>query len=513
MGRLMFLGALALLGGAASLGFAPWGAWPVTLVSLSVAFYVISRADTPREAFWRGWGYGLGYFAGAVHFIYIALHDFSGLAAPLTVLVLLALAAFLAIYKGLAAWLAWRLVSGHAGLMRLLALPAGWAVMEWLRGWLFTGFPWLAAGYSQIPDAPLAGYAPVLGIYGVGVLLAWIAGMLAWMGARLLRREFGVPGLAATAVVVSLALVGMGLKRMQWTTPVGEPVRVALLQGGIPQDEKWDEAQFLANRQRYYDLTHDASARLIVMPETAYPIFLHDMPMDDIALLREEAARKSADLIVGIARLDKHSHHYYNAAVVLNDPALPAYYKSHLVPFGEYIPFKFVLDWVYDNLLHIPLVDFSSGGAGQPTLNVAGQKIAANICYEDVFGEELIEGARRSTMLLNISNLAWFDGSGALAQHGQMAQARALEMGRYVLRATNTGTTAVITPDGRYRGKLPERVPGILAGSAQGMTGETPYMRWGNAPALVLMGLLALAGLVFGRRARTHRNWFTASPR
>ncbi|WP_269533721.1 apolipoprotein N-acyltransferase [Chitinimonas sp. BJYL2] len=487
-----------LIGAMAVFGFAPFHFWPLVLVSLVLLFGLIDIAPSPRRAALIAWLWGLGYFAGTIHWIFISLHTFGGMPAPLAVLAVGGLAAFLGLYPALIAYAARRVAGNSRAILLLLALPALWLLGEWLRGWLFTGFPWAAVGYSQIPGGPLAGFAPLLGIYGVSGLLAGLAGLVTWlMGRRLDRLD-----LAAVLAAVVLCTVGYGLRHVVWTAPEGKPLKVALLQGAIPQNRKWGIDDLIYNLRTYYKLVYEAKADLLVLPETAFPIFLHDVPEDYLDSLLALARQQQADLITGVPRLDAESQRYYNGAVLLTDPRRPANYKAHLVPFGEYVPLRPLVQWVYDNILNMPLADFSPGAEVQKPLRVRDQRIAANICYEDLFGEELLPNARQATLLLNLSNLAWFDGSVALAQHGQISQARALETGRPMLRATNSGTTAVIDAHGNYLARLPEREVGILYATVQGRSGETPYLRFGNVPALLAALLMLIGARAWHRRQR-----------
>ncbi|PHV12000.1 apolipoprotein N-acyltransferase [Chitinimonas sp. BJB300] len=488
----------ALVGAFALLGFAPYSFWPVVVLSLALLFGLIDAAATPRRAALVAWAWGFGFFTATIHWIFISLHTYGGMPAIVAILAIVGLAAFLALYPALAAFLARKLAGQSRTGLLLTALPALWLLIEWLRGWLFTGFPWGAVGYSQMPDGPLAGFAPIIGVYGVSGLVALLAGVAVW----LISRQFQLSDKLALLAAVLLCGAGYGLKQVVWTEPAGKPLKVALLQGAIPQNQKWGIDDLIYNLRTYYHLVKEAKADLIVLPETAFPIFLHEVPDDYLEAVLSYATAQNAALIAGAPRQDGKSERYYNGAVLLTDPARPSNYKAHLVPFGEYIPIRPVFGWVYDNILQMPLVDFSSGGAVQKPLPVRDQRIAANICYEDVFGEELLPNARQATILLNLSNLAWFDGSVALAQHGQISQTRALETGRPMLRATNSGTTAVITPDGHYAARLPERVEGTLYAMVQGMQGETPYMWWGNVAALLLAAVGLAIALIARRRAR-----------
>ena len=485
----------ALIGALSLFAFAPFGFWPFALLSLALGFGMIEVAPTPARAARVAWAYGLGYFAANTHWIFIALYDYGGMPALLAVMAVLLLAAFLALYPALVAYVGRRIAGESRAVLLFAALPACWLLSEWLRGWVFTGFPWAAIGYSQVPGGPLAGWFPLVGVYGVGGLMALLAGALAWLMGRHIDRLAGY--VAAAALVVGVS--GYGLARIHWTHPVGKPLRVALAQGAIPQNQKWSTEDLIYNLRVYYQLIRDAQGDLIVLPETAFPIFLHDVPDDYLDEILSQARQKHAAMIVGVPREDGDDRHYFNAAVLLTDAAHPANYKAHLVPFGEYVPMRPILGWVYRQVLHMPLDDFSAGAPVQAPLKVGDQRIAANICYEDVFGEELVPNARHATILLNLSNLAWFDGSVALAEHGQIAQARSLETGRPSLLATNSGTTAIVDPQGRYVAKLPERVQANLTGVVQGYEGNTPYLMYGNAAAL-LMAALGLAGVWTARR-------------
>jgi len=280
--------------------------------------------------------------------------------------------------------------------------------------------------------------------------------------------------------------------RAEWAQAEGAPVTVSLLQGNIPQELKWDEARFAETIGLYQRMTRESTARLTVLPETAIPRFLDQLDPEFLRALAQTARSRGADLIIGVPLRDTNRR-YYNSVLGLGASPVQRYDKVHLVPFGEFIPPGF--GWVF-SLLTIPLSDFSRGSVGQAPLTLAGQKIAVNICYEDAFGEEIIRFLPEATLLVNVSNVAWFGDSLAPHQHLQIAQLRALETGRFMLRATNTGMTAIIDHHGNIAAFLPPFTQGTLNGTAQGRSGATPYVRWGNAPvitlALLACGLAAL---------------------
>ena len=480
--------ALALvLGGFAALSFAPLGWFLLVFLSLAGLLHLIDQAS-PRRAFTLGWLFGLGLFGVGVSWVYISMSVYGGMPPWLAAVAVFLFCGLLALFPAVAAWAAVR-HAAPGNFRLLLAFPLMWTGAEWVRGWLFTGFPWLAAGYAQVPDGPLAGYAPIVGVYGVSWLTAICAGALVW-----LARSLWLPGkwLLPFAVLLALLGTGEGLKHVDWTRPVGKPVSVALVQGNVPQDLKWLPEQTAKTLADYAAHMRAARAELIVLPETAFPVFYQDLPPSYVAELREWANTQGADILVGMPT-GSFENGYYNSVVSIGSAPEQFYHKHHLVAFGEFIPPGF--GWIA-RVLHIPLSDFARGGKDQPPLKVAGQKVAVNICYEDVFGEEIIRALPEATLLVNVTNDAWFGESFAGWQHAQMSQMRALESGRYMLRATNTGVTAIIDEKGRVVSALPEFVAATLTGKAQGFEGMTPYARLGNAPVvLLLFALLALVAL------------------
>jgi len=478
--------AAMLLGAATVPGFAPTALYPLPIFTAAGLLWLWQGASTARRAAALGFAYGAGLFLTGVSWVYISLHEFGAMPAPLAALATLLFCAVLALYPALAGWLQAQF-SAPLAAKQLLLIPALWVLTEWLRSWVFTGFPWLSLGYSQTAS-PLAGYAPLTGVFGLS-WLAWLSAGLLLALTRARQRSAALAGLAAV-----LAL-GYGLAQIEWTRPQGKPISVSLVQGNIAQDLKWDEKRFASTVQLYQRMTERSAAQLTVLPETAIPRFLDLL---DPALLRAlalSARSHGGDLILGLP-LREGPGRYYNSALSLGASPTQRYDKIHLVPFGEFIPPGF--GWV-PSILKIPLADFTRGSAAQAPLDLAGQRIAVNICYEDAFGEEIIRVLPEATLLVNISNVAWFGDSLAPHQHLQIAQLRALETGRTMLRATNTGMTAIIDHRGRIAAVLPPFTDGTLSGSAQGRSGATPYVRWGNTP-LVLLALLLCA--VFALRYR-----------
>ncbi len=500
MRRVPFLSLLAslLAGALAVAGFAPFGLWPLTLLSLAVLFGQLSRTPSVRAGFLTGLAWGLGFFLAGVSWVFVSLWVYGGMPAWLAGLATFLFCAFLALFPATAGALqGHKRWPGSPALRLLLLIPLAWSVTEWVRGWIFTGFPWLVVGYSQVPDGPLAGYAPLFGVYGVSFLLALSAGLLAW-GAT--TRGPLAPRVWAATAVVALGVGGQALRGIQWTHPDGAPTTVALLQGNIPQDMKWQPERTRATLESYARLAAASPARLVILPETALPLFESELPEAYRDGLIALGRRNGGDVLAGLPTGSLDSA-YYNSVVSFGSAPGQRYSKAHLVPFGEYIPLKAVWGWVIE-VLHIPLSDFARGAVDQRPLAIGGQQVAADICYEDAFGEEIIRQLPEASVLVNVSNLAWFGDSLAPWQHAQMSQMRALETGRMMLRATNTGLTAIIDAKGQVLAHLPLFTAGSLAGEIQGYAGSTPYVRWGNAPVLALwggLGLVLLAAALYPR--------------
>jgi apolipoprotein N-acyltransferase len=478
----LFLGAIAVA------GYAPFHLYPLSILALAGLFHLWSAADTRKQGFWLGYSYGLGMYGAGVSWIYISLHDFGGMPMPLAVIATAGFCAFLALFPALAGW-----VSAHFSTRRGWAIPATWVLGEWVLNWIFTGFPWMALGYSQVPHSPLAGLAPIFGVYGVSLAAAICAALLA----ALLGRN-SAPRRPLVIALLGFLLAGSALKQIEWSKPQGEPISISLLQGNISQDLKWQPEEIRNTLRTYLDLARKHPAQLVVMPETALPLLPQHVPQEYFDELAQQARASNGDMLLGLP--EKHGEDYFNSMFSLGTGPVQVYRKSHLVPFGEFIPFKSALGWVYENWLNIPLADLSPGNKVQRPLKLAGQQVAVNICYEDVFGEEIIRQLPEATLLVNASNDAWYGRSLAAHQHLQISQTRALETGRMMLRATNTGATAIINPRGVVIAEAPHFTTTALTGWAQGYAGTTPYVRWGNWPAISLI-VLAL-GLLWGREKK-----------
>jgi apolipoprotein N-acyltransferase len=476
--------AAAAAGALAVAGFAPMSVFPLPIVALCALLF-LWRTATPRAAFLRGFAFGAGVFGVGASWVYVSLHDFGTMPAPLAGIGTVAYCAILSLYPAGAGWCFSRLRSGRV-VSAVIAFPALWTIFEWWRGWMFTGVPWLAVGYSQV-DSPLAGLAPIAGVYGVSFATALSAGLLyvAITGTARVR-------LAGAFVLVFAFGLGQLLRQVDWTSAQGSPIRVALLQGNISQDLKFQAGRYAATLAIYKRLIESSDARLVVLPETAIPRFLDAVDPGYLRDIARAAAARGADVIVGVPIRDPDGR-YFNSVISLGASPLQRYDKAHLVPFGEFVPYGF--HWIVKTVA-IPMSDFSLGKENPKPLALAGQRVAPNICWEDAFGEEIIRQLPEATLLVNVSNVAWFGDSLAPSQHLQISRMRAIETGRTMLRATNTGMTAIIDPHGKVLAQLPQFTEGTLTGEAQGFTGATPYVRWSNVP-IVAICLALIAALAF----------------
>ena len=496
--RSAWLGDLLALtaGAAATLAFAPFEWFPLAIAALSVLFF-LWRDGSPKRAAWRGWLYGLGLFGSGASWVHISINQFGGVGLPLAASITVLFVAALAVFPALAGWLAKRLFLPSTGMaLPLLVFPAVWVLTEWLRGWLFTGFPWLQVGYSQI-GAPLSGLAPVVGVLGVSWALALTSGSIAYLFHRPRRWPL------ALGAIVAFWLGAWLVGTIEWSRPAGAVLRASLLQGNVSQTLKWDPQQRGPTMELYARLTRSHwDSDLIVWPETALPAFYHEVADGFLAQLAEEARKNRTDLLIGMPVQDPESRRYYNSTVAIGKETA-MYHKRHLAPFGEYLPLKALLAGAMD-FLQIPMSDFSAGADDQPNLSAAGYRVGVSICYEDAFGEEVSDALPDAHLLVNQSNDAWFGDSLAPHQHLEIARMRALENGRYLLRATNNGVSAVIDSAGRVLAKSPQFETHVLTQDVAPLTGATPYARFGDLPvvsaAMFILAILAANAALQRRR-------------
>ena len=488
--QLLHAGVALVAGGILPFAFAPYSLFPIAWLSLGTLFYLWS-AQSARGAALLGAAYGLGMFGHGVWWIQVSIHQFGlpvhAFSIGMTALFVMTMSA----YPALCGFVANRLAA-RSSLARILPLyPAVWTLSELLRGHLFTGFPWLLIGYSQI-DAPLAAFAPLIGAYGLSLCSALIASF----GLVLLRTR-GVGQLAAVLALVGLFVFAIALEPIRWSHPIATPRTVALIQGAVPQALKWDTAY----RQPSIDLYNSLSEAhwgksLIVWPETAIPAFAYEIP-DTIAQLQQRAQNNNSALLVGMPTSKADQPGRYFNSVVQYGPIEGRYDKRHLVPFGEYLPFDDVLRPL-TSFLQIPMSNFGRGADKQSPIVVDGIVVGVSICYEDAYAGEVARELPDANVLVNVSNDAWFGDSIAPHQHLEIARMRARELERYMLRATNTGISAIIDERGTVVERSQQFVPAVVAGEFVARKGTTPVASFGAYPILALC--LVLVGISFVAR-------------
>lgn len=470
--------------------FAPFDLGLIALGTLALLFHMVWQSESPWRAAGLGYAFGLGLMGFGVFWIQNSIAQFGGVDPVMALAATLGFVAVAGLYYALFAGLLKRLGrnTGKWAFM-LWLVPLVWVVVEWVRSWLFTGFPWLSIGYSQI-DLPLAGYAPLFGVLGVSIMLAWSAALIT------LTRS-----LWSLVILCLIWCGGWALQQIEWTSAYGEPFQASLIQGNINQDDKWKPGQMQRTLKLYQDLTQQAAdSRLVVWPETAIPSF--DIHVEEALLqpLHQQMQQQQRDLLTGIV-VKKPDGRYYNAMISLGISGRDEYFKRHLVPFGEYIPIKSVFGPLLD-FIQIPMSNFSPGDNQDALIMLAGHQAGINICYEDAFGLEVLRALPQAAYLVNASNDSWFGDSLAPHQHLQIARMRALESQRYLLRATSTGVSAIVDHLGKIRQSAPQFTQATVTAPVQPRQGVTPYAFWGDVPLM----LLAIGGLLIWRsRHRTQR--------
>jgi len=499
---------LALIAGAATVfGFAPFDLHALPIVTVGTLVLLWQHAPSPRAAAAMGFAFGAGLFGVGASWVIVALHTFGEMPLLVAALGTAGFCAFLSLYPALVGWLAARLAEPQSW-QRALAAAAAWPLSEWARSVVFTGFPWLSLGYATLPGgstSPLAGYAPIGGVFFVSLTMALAAAALALAidaiaDARRVRSAMLFGG------IVVIGIGGVTLHRIEWSAPVGSPVAVSLIQGNITQDLKFDPGFREATFDLYIGLVRQSRGRLVVLPESAFPVFADEVPESVLLRLKEIVGTRNGDALVGMFTIDPPlaeggEPRYYNSVVSVGTARPQLYRKRHLVPFGETIPMEPIVGWFIRKVLAIPIASQASGDRDQPLHDVAGQKVAIDICYEDAFGAEIRQQAAEATLLVNVTNDAWYGRSLAAEQHNQIAAMRALETARPLLRATNTGITSAIGHDGREIARLPWFARGMLEVEIAGREGSTPYVRWGDAVPNAAAVVLLLAAFAFRGRA------------
>ena len=480
------------VGALLALAFAPFGWWPLAIVCPAYLFFAWGQVE-PRRAARIGFLFTAGLFLAGTYWLYHTIHVVGHSPAWIAVFLMFGMIAILAGYSAgvgyvIARWLRpdaqatqWRIA-----FFNLLAVPVAWTLLEWFRGWFLSGFPWFALGYSQT-DSPLAGFAPLGGVYTVSLFAAISAGALVTLLVATKHTR-----IVAGATAIAIWSVGALLWKHAWTQPTGRPLTVAIVQGAVPQDQKWSVEHRNVILAQYRDLTLPHFGKdILLWPEAALP----DMPeqiQDYLDSMWRNARAHRSTLITGLLHFGKDRDDVRNGLLVLDDE-MQWYDKRRLVPFGEFFPVPdFVREWM--RLRDLPYADITPGPRDQPALRVAGQRIGATICYEDAYGAEQLAVLQDATLLVNVTNDAWFGDTTAAPQHLQISRMRVIEAGRPLLRAANDGISAIISADGTVERTLPRFQPGVLIGVVQPRAGLAPYAHVGNVPLVAFCTVLLAVG-------------------
>ena len=485
-----------ILGCLTTAAFAPFG-WYLLVPFLLLPFLHVCLTSAPRAAAKHAFWFGFGLFITGTYWIYISVAIFGNAPVWIALLLMIGLVLIMSLYLWATAWLISRLAGGEPWLLLIVA-PAAWVFIEWLRGWILTGFPWLTLGYSQI-DSPLSGWAPVIGVYGVSALL--VLSVAAILVALLTH---GRQRWLAISIVALPWLCGGMLKTVDWTDSAGKPITTTLIQGGISQDRKWLPEQLQPTLDFYREATRQAAgSELVIWPEVAIPS-VTDRVENYVAGLESYSRVNGQTILVGIlerVRDRSGETKIYNSLIGLDGERRQVYRKRHLVPFGEYFPVPArVREWL--RMMNLPFSDLSAGADVQPLIRTRdGIELAVVICYEDAYGGEQLYALPDAALLINVSNDAWFGDSIAPHQHLQMARMRALEVGRYSIRATNTGISAFIGPQGKVLATGPQFKPVTMTMDVEPRQGATPYVHTGNW-LVIGLSLLIIAGCWLRARSK-----------
>ncbi len=494
---------IALIAGAIlPLSFAPFELWPIGIIS--IALYALSHHKlTAKQAVWRGWFYGVGMYGAGASWVYVSIHVHGYAPVPLALFLTMLWCGGLAFFISINSYVYAKFLRDRP-LGLLLGFPAAWVLNEWFRLWFLTGFPWLYLGYAH-QTTWLSGWAPLLGVMGISFFVALSASILCTL--LINYTSISIRQKSTYLSVIALVwLAGLGLAQISWVTPKGNPVNVALVQANVPQEQKWNQTYRKMILQRYREMTDEVwDSDIIVWPETAVPLVYEDPRAKKyFNYFAAKAKENNASLISGIAFFAESGSGYYNGIVAF-DSEEKKYYKRHLVPFGEYVPLENILRGLIQ-FFDLPMSQFVPGPQKQAPLSATGLKISPFICYEIVYPNMVANGALVSDLLLTISNDSWFGQSIGPIQHLQIAQMRALENGRYLIRGTNNGITAIIDERGNIQNRGEQFVQVTVMGKAFAMTGTTPFSALGIWPIIALCFGLCIFTYLFPQKDSLKRS-------
>ena len=480
------------------LAFSPFNVWWMSIVSLSLLFAL--HQQNYAHAFKSGYFYGLGMFGAGTSWVFNSLYDFGEApfiaAAAITFISTLVLSLFPALVLKVHA----KLQSAQLGIwMNALIFASLWALFEWVRSWILTGFPWLLVGHVLV-DSPLSGIIPIFGVFAGSAVMAFLAASI--IALVYIGNQQSVKGLIGLGALI-ICCYFMGA--IEWTSKLGDrPVKVSAVQANIPFEMKWDKSRRHEVYQAYADLTSEHwDSDIVVWPETAIPTFYRVANKDFIPSFEKKLKQHNTELLSGVFIYEPGSERIFNSLVTLGGD-VQIYNKQHLVPFGEYLPLRWIFE-VFDRLVTIPMSDLSAG-EGSSVLQIKGIPVGVSICYEAAFGEEIKRALPKAQLLINVTNDAWFGDSLAPHQHLQIARTRALETGRYMVRAANTGISAVIDMKGQVLAKSGQFVDSVVTEEVWPMRGSTPFIIWGNWAIISILSALVLLVFTRSRRASSGEN-------
>ena len=471
--------------------------FPLGILGPTVLF-ALWLDTSPRQAFFLGLFYGIGLFGLGVSWVYVSLNVYGHMPVPLAVVTVLLFVLILSLYPALVG-LAQAFIAGGVLFRVCLVIPALWTLFEWIRGWLLTGFPWLSLGYGQI-NSPISNIAQWLGAFGVSWFTVTTAGMAVALVfvSGYLRRLFLV------SAICLLWGIGWLAGQWSWVSPLGSPLSVSVVQGNVALDKKWQSSNKQSILQEYLELSEsEQKAHLIVWPEAALPLFLDQLPKE----FWDKVIQHPADFAIGILERKAKNGKIdsYNSVLAVSEKNV-LYRKEHLVPFGEFLPLPFMLNWIID-YLEIPMSDFSAWDEPQSAIKVAGVKVGISICYEDAFLEEVRRVLPDAALLINVSEDSWFGDSFAPHQRLDMARMRSKENGRPMIRAANTGVSAIIDHNGDVLARTPQFIRVVLRGDVQPMQGITPFVRYGSWPVVIACGIVLLICVVLTLKNKNRRHY------
>ena len=481
----------ALLGSTMPIAFAPLSIWPLGILLPALLIVLADTQHSLRRVLLIGWVFGLGYFGFGVYWLYNSLHDFGNASPPIAAALAALMIICISLFPALTL-VSWKLAQRVLGQWTIWLLPLLWFAFEWLKGWILTGFPWLSLGYSQV-DSPLHGFAPFIGVYGLSAVCVLLSVALI----RVVRnRQY-----LHIALVVLIPGLAISIQNIDWTEPQSTPLRVTIVQGNIPQEIKWQYDQ----RQNIFDIywretNKNWDSDLIVWPETAIPGRSENIEQSVLIPMSIAATQQGSSILTGVVVSESEKNIFYNSMLLLGS-SQGAYHKRHLVMFGEYYPLRWLLDFMR-SFINIPYSDLTSGSRNQPLMSVNETRLGVSICFENVFSRDIMIALPEANLLVNASNDAWFGDSLAPHQHLQIAQMRALETGRPMVRSTNTGISAFID----YRGRIIESTEQFKIQSITrdmlGRIGVTPFYYFARVQGLLAALILAVL-LIFVFRFRS----------